>query len=279
MAALDVVTVPYDSGRRGYRMGAGPQALLKSGLVQKLRSAGHEVELVPVEAAASSTDAVTVAFDLAARIARVVRASHSAGRFPITVCGNCFGSIGSLTGLSAANAALIWLDAHGDLNTPETSPSGFLDGMAAAAAVGWCHTEHTAGLDGFTPISESDLLLIGTRDLDDAEADLMRGSAVRSVTPAALDTLDGALSTFAGRAMYLHLDLDVLDPVKVGPANTYAAEGGLGADDVARVIDGIAKHGRLAGMTLSSYDPAVDATGAVARAATDLITRAVSRLA
>src|SRR5690606_9880190 len=137
--AVDLVTVPYDSGRRGHRMGAGPQALLKAGLMQKLRAGGHETELVPVESAAGSEDPVTVAFDLAARIARVVRASRSANRFPIVLTGNCISTVGALAGLSADAPAVVWLDAHGDVNTPATSTSGFLDGMSAATALGWCH--------------------------------------------------------------------------------------------------------------------------------------------
>ncbi|HEX6307415.1 MAG TPA: arginase family protein [Longimicrobiales bacterium] len=275
MQAVDLVTVPYDSGRRGYRMGAGPQALLKGGLVQKLRAAGYDTELVPVESAGTSTDAVTVAFELAARIARVVRASRSAGRFPLTISGNCFGTVGALAGVSGDAPALVWLDAHGDLNTPESSASGFLDGMAAATALGWCHSDRTAALDGFTKLPEADLLMVGVRDLDPPEAELVKRSAVRMVGPSELGSLESALDGFGGRAVYLHIDLDVLDPEKVGPANTYATANGLSTADVANLIRALAARSAIAGMTVSAYDPAVDTSGAVARAALDLIEQAV----
>ncbi|HEX6133353.1 MAG TPA: arginase family protein [Longimicrobiales bacterium] len=275
MQAVDLVTVPYDSGRRGHRMGAGPQALLKGGLVQKLRAAGYDTELVPVESAGTSTDAITVAFELAARIARVVRASRSAGRFPLTISGNCFGTVGALAGLSADAPALVWLDAHGDLNTPETSPSGFLDGMAAATALGWCHTDRSGALDGFSKLAEADLLVIGVRDLDAPEAELVKRSAVRALGPGELGSLESALDSYSGRAVYLHLDVDVLDPDRVGPANTYATPNGLSVADVANLIRALAARSVIAGMTVASYDPAVDTSGAIARATLELIEQAV----
>lgn len=276
MPAVDLVTVPYDSGRRGHRMGAGPQALLKAGLMQRLRTAGLEPELVPVESAGTSTDAVDVAFDLAARIARVVRASRSAGRFPVTISGNCISTVGALTGLAGDAPALVWFDAHGDINTPETSPSGFLDGMAAATALGWCHTDRTSRLDGFRAVDEQDLLLIGVRALDPPETERLQRSRARAVTPGDMGGVDAALAPLNGRAVYVHLDVDVLDPTTVGPANTYAAPGGLRPTDVLRVIQGVATRGVLAGMTVSSYDPAVDTSGAVANAALDLIERTIA---
>lgn len=272
---VDVVTVPYDSARRNYRMGAGPQALLRNGLMQALRANGRDMEVVPVEAAVASDELATTA-DLLTRIARVVRASRSAGRFPIILTGSCFSTVGSLAGVSADAPAVAWLDAHGDLNTPETSRSGFLDGMAAAACIGWCHAGTTRSIDEFAPLPESKLLLVGARDLDDAEAAALGASSIVRVMAADIDSpgAKAVLDAFADShdAIYLHIDLDVLDPDRVGPANPYAARGGLTIESAAEIVRVLGARSRLCGLTLSAYDPAVDVSGAVRAGAIELVT-------
>ena len=280
MLAIDLVTVPYDSGRRGYRMGAGPQALLRAGLVQKLRAAGHDVELVPVETTGTAGDELSVALDLAGRVARVTRASCGAGRFPLIVSGSCFSTVGGFAGIDQEPAGVIWLDAHGDLNTPETSPSGFVDGMAAAALLGWCYAERAAAIP-VTHVAESRLLLVGARALDEPEAAALQQSALTSLTVAeARDEtrLTAAVDAFAASlaAIYLHIDLDVLDPISVGRANEFAAADGMTLSDVTALIRTVGARARIAGMTLSAYDPTADADGAVGRAAGEIITSALA---
>lgn len=280
MLAIDLVTVPYDSGRRGYRMGAGPQALLRAGLVQKLRAAGHDVELVPVETTGTAGDELSVALDLAGRVARVTRATRSAGRFPLVVSGSCFSTVGAFAGLEKESAGVIWLDAHGDLNTPETSPGGFVDGMAAAVLLGWCHAERAAAIPVSHP-SESRLMVVGARALDPEEATAMQQSAIIALTVAeAKDEtrLTAAVDAFAASltAVYLHIDLDVLDPIAVGRANEFAAPDGLTLSDVNALVRTVGARVRIAGVTLSAYDPAADADGAVGRAAGEIITSALA---
>lgn len=275
MLAIDLVTVPYDSGRRGYRMGAGPQALLRAGLVQKLRAAGHDVELVPVETTGTAGDELSVALDLAGRVARVTRATSSAGRFPLVVSGSCFSTVGAFAGLGNESAGVIWLDAHGDLNTPGTSPGGFVDGMAAAVLLGWCHAERAAAIPVSHP-AETQLMLVGARALDPEEATALQQSAITAITVAdARDEtrLSAAIDAFAASvtAVYLHIDLDVLDPIAVGRANEYAAPDGMSLSDVNALVRAAGARTRIAGVTLSAYDPTADADGAVGRAAGEII--------
>lgn len=283
MLSIDLVTVPYDSGRRGYRMGAGPQALLRHGLMQTLRSAGHEVELVPVEAAGTTQEELSTALDLAARIARVTRASRASGRFPLTLSGNCFGTVGAFASVAGDTTGVMWLDAHGDVNTPETSASGFLDGMAAAALLGWCHTDRTRDVLP-VPLAESRLLLVGVRDLDPPEATALERSSVRRLSPAeARDAATAAAAldalTAGATALYLHVDVDVLDPDRVGRANSFASPGGLSVQEVLALVDSTGRRCPIAGMTVASYDPAEDADAAVRSAAIEIITAALSAAA
>lgn len=281
MLSIDLVTVPYDSGRRGFRMGAGPQALVRLGLVQTMRAAGHDIELVPVEATGAAGDELATALDLAGKVARVTRASRAAGRFPLTLSGSCFSTVGAYASVADDGAGVLWLDAHADLNTPDTSTSGFVDGMSAATLVGWCHVDRTRE---FLPahLPEARLLLSGARDIDAPESTALQGSAVRVLTPddaRNAATRAAALGAFTAGAnsVYVHVDADVLDPESVGRANTYASPGGLSVQDVIALIDAAGTRAGIAGMTVSAYDPAEDTDGAVGRALLDIIAHALTR--
>lgn len=256
-------------------MGAGPQALLRDGLMQKLRASGHDVELVPVESTAAAGDQLASAFDLASKVARVARASRSAGRFPLTLSGSCFSTVGAFAGAADESTGVLWFDAHGDLNTPETSPSGFVDGMAAATLLGWCYAEDASAIQA-SPLAEARLMLAGTRDLDPPEAAALAASAVTSLSPTDLANAGsraGALDAFmAGMtSTYLHVDLDVLDPVAVGRANEFASPDGVTLQQMLDIVAAAGARTTFAGMTLSAYDPAGDGDGAVRRAAIEII--------
>jgi arginase len=257
-------------------MGAGPQALLRDGLVQKLRASGHDVELVPVETSGTVKDDLSTAFDLATRVGRVTRASRSAGRFPLTISGNCFSTVGAFACVADEPAGVLWLDAHGDLHTPDTTESGFLDGMAAATLLGWCHADRTRGIPSAI-LAESAFMLAGARDFDAAESAALKRSAVTLLSPAGMidpAARATALQTFAAplKMIYLHVDLDVLDPEQVGRANEFASPGGLSLKQVVDLLTAAGAILPIAGLTISAYDPAVDAAGAVRRAAIDIIT-------
>ena len=130
-----------------------------------------------------------------------------------TDCSICVGTVPAVA-RRWPDAWLLWLDAHGDFNTPETTPSGFLGGMCLAGAVGLWDTGYGAG-----PGPER-VVLVGGRDLDDAENVLMeRHGVVRTDDPA---------SALAGREVFVHLDVDILDPT-VMPGQLYPAPGGLEA--------------------------------------------------
>src|SRR5688500_3037745 len=162
---IQLIVVPYDSGRRAYRMGRGP-LLLKPRLTTELERVGHTVSTLTLESL--QTDAVTSSFDLARHIAGHVKAAESRGAFPVILAGNCIASLGAFAGLESRTAVL-WLDAHADFNTPETSPSGFLDGMTLAIMTGRCMEEHTKRLAGFEPLADAEIVMVGLRSIDEGE--------------------------------------------------------------------------------------------------------------
>ncbi|HEX6040499.1 arginase family protein [Longimicrobium sp.] len=146
---IRLIAVPYDSGIRGWRMGAGPDRLLDAGLEEQLRAAGHTVSAERVELAAEAVPEIRATFDLAARLSERVSAARAAGALPIVLAGNCASALGTLAGLADDEPGIVWLDAHGDFNTPETTRSGMLDGMALAIATGRCWTEMAGTIPGF----------------------------------------------------------------------------------------------------------------------------------
>ena len=271
---LRLLVVPYDSGHLGWRMGAGPDRLLAAGLEQHLRTAGHTVSAERILLPADPPPAeVRAAFDLAALIGERVRDARAAGALPIVLAGNCISALGTLAGLADAQPAVLWLDAHADFNTPETTRSGMLDGMALAAATGRCWAGLASAIPGFRPVPAQNVCLIGTRDVDDAESDLLGDAHVAVVhadhadvrLPARLD----AIRTRAETA-YLHIDLDVLDPDE-GRVNQFAAPGGFLLDQATSVLRAIRQRFRLGAVALTAYDPSHDADGRVARAAFALL--------
>ncbi|WP_420126392.1 arginase family protein [Longimicrobium sp.] len=274
MSAARLIAVPYDSGIRGWRMGAGPDRLLAAGLEDALRARGHTVSAEHVELPADipSTE-IASTFTLAARLADRVRAARAEGALPVVLAGNCASAIGTLSGLDGAAPAIIWLDAHADLNTPETTRSGMLDGMALAIATGRCWGPMAATVPGFRPIPDENVCLIGARDLDPAESEYL----VRSDTPV-LSVVDypewlaPALESLRTRAdtVYLHIDLDVLDPSE-GRANSFATDGGLMLRDVLKVIERIRERFQIGAVALTAYDPTCDPDGRISSAAGEII--------
>jgi arginase len=256
---VQLILVPYDSGHRGLRLGAGPERL-GGPITDRLTMLGHEVHSTVVEPGPTSWRAeVGTTFELAAAVAREVRAARTAHAFPLVLAGNCFATLGVVAALGA-NAGLIWWDAHADFNTPETSVSGFLDGMALATIVGRSWTALRRQVDGFVPLPEDHVWLVGARDLDPAETVALDGSGVRRVPPSvvspALATTIGRQATSIAR-FALHVDLDVLDAGE-GRANSYAVGGGVSSNALVDTCSACARDLLVEALTLSAYDPACD---------------------
>jgi arginase len=255
-------------------MGAGPDHLLEAGLETHLRAAGHHVSVQRVEATASDIPAeIATAFELARILSDSVRRAVEQHRLPVVLAGNCMTALGTLAGIRDAEPGIIWFDAHGDFNTPETTVGGFLDGMALTAATGRCWVPLASSIPGFQPISDRNVLILGARDLDPLEAVALNSTDVAWLSPELLrQSLDAELDALRARVrtVYVHLDLDVLDP-SVGKVNSYAAPGGLTLEELRATLSGIVQRFRVGAVALTAYDPAYDDDGRVARAAFDVL--------
>ncbi|HKP75365.1 MAG TPA: arginase family protein, partial [Longimicrobiaceae bacterium] len=209
---LDLICVPWDTARRGERMGAGPPHFTKNGAMERLRAVVGEVRETVVGVQPDFPAEIATAFDVARATAFAVRAARGHGGFPLVLAGNCITALGVMASLPAEGTGVVWLDAHGDLNTPETTRSGFLDGMALSTLLGRCWSGMAASVHDFSPVAEEHVVLVGARDLDPAEAEYLERSRIRLLRPTKVrgDDLGGVLDALAGRVerIYLHVDLD-----------------------------------------------------------------------
>jgi arginase len=274
---IQLLLVPFDSGNRGARMGAGPERLLEVGLERTLRESGHSVHTRIAKLAPDSWQAeIQTSFELMRMLATAVREAQESRRFPIILAGNCSTAVGTVAGLGAQSTGVAWFDAHGDFNTPETTSSGFLDGTAVAIITGRCWTQLAATIPGFSPVADDRVCLIGTRDVDSLEGAALDESGVEVVEPKHLRfALPTALKSIREHvdSIYVHLDLDVLDS-EVAHANHYALSGGLTLEDTEYALSEIARVFRIGAVTLSAYDPAGDTSDHAAKAAIRLISAA-----
>ena len=277
---IALVQVPYDSGQYGARMGRGPLHLLERGLDRDLERSGHTVHRAEVALPEGFHTEIGAAAALYRLVRQAVTEARRAARFPIVLSGNCnLAALGTVAALGGASTAVVWLDAHGDFNTPETSPSGFFDGMALSVLTGGSWETLAAALPGFAPVPEDQVLLVGARDLDLAERELLAGSAVTHLPTEALRGEGGVegglaphLDELAGKVerAYLHVDLDVLDPEEVR-ANPYAAAGGLRLAEALELIQAVAGGLPLAAAALTSLDPTADPADRATAAARRLV--------
>jgi arginase len=201
------------------------------------------------------------------RLARAVRSAVGDGAFPLVLAGNCNSCLGTVAGLDAAAGSLgaVWFDAHADFDTPDRS-LGFIDGMGLAILTGngWALLRNT--IPGFRPVAEPDVVLVGVRDLEAHQRAPLQASAMRVLHDASelIDALDDVRTRVS--RVYLHIDLDVLDPSE-GRANPFAAEGGLSLPELESAIELVRARFEIAAGAISAYDPALDEDGRVARAA------------
>jgi arginase family enzyme len=177
----------------------------------------------------------------------------SGGNFPLLIAGDCSIALTTLpTALShRPEARVLWLDAHGDFNTPNTSPSGFLGGMCLAGACGKWDT----GLA--QPISPERVVLAGVRDLDTGERELLESSEATVVGASPVETLVAARNALDGAPVYVHLDLDVIDPESF-PAQ-FPAPGGLAPDKLYDLLEAVAEDCELVGLEVTAFEAPEDA--------------------
>jgi arginase len=186
---------------------------------------------------------------------------------PVSIAGDCCTSLGILAGIQKAgfDPTVIWMDAHGDFNTWETTPSGFLGGMPLAMMVGRGEQTIPAGI-GMQPQTEGKIILSDARDLDPGEREALAGSEIQHLSQVEA-MFDIALPE---GPLYVHFDADILDPVDA-PAMNYLVPGGPSAELMSRLFQRFAQTGRVIAVSLSSWNPKMKAAGRTRDTVMDLI--------
>ena len=275
---IALLAVPYDSGRRSAGVGLGPGRLLDAGVAHQLREAGHEVREATVELPHDvSAHEMARVVAIQRELARAVREAVAGGEMPVVLAGNCSTAVGTLAA-RPDDSVVVWFDAHADFNTAETTVTGMVDGLALSMVTGRALRGMTAHVQGFVPVDESRVILVGARDLDPAEASALESSALTRVSAErAPSAIAGAVRAIGSMApVYIHLDLDVLDPL-CARANQYDAPGGLSPQALVATLAQIVEVAPVHAVAITAYDPAWDAGGRTLRAAFDALNALVPR--
>ena len=273
---------------------AGPDALLRAGLTGWLRAGGHDASgPFAVELTASEEGAYGAwnKIGLAnAHLARLVWEAAQANAFPLILQSNCYAAIGVLAGLQMSSCVplprigVVWVDAHGDCNTPETTLSGMLSGMPVAIASGLCldRFRKQAGLE--PAIDPRDIVMVCVRATDPLEQDLIDRTGIEIVPVAdikgsrrALHAAMQRLSSSVDR-IYVHFDVDALDSSEVA-SMWLTAPGGPTWRELAAAMKIIIAYPKIAAFAVSDINPERDKDGKMTEAALAVIEGAIAGLA
>jgi len=270
LAPIGLVALPWHLNRRGEHLAAGPEALLGAGLMHWLRDAGYQLDgphVVELDEAERRQYGAWHAVGLSgAHLAETVAGVRGRRAFPLALLGDCNGSLGMLAGLQRAGVGrlgMVWFDAHGDFNTPETTLSGYLGGMPAAVAAGLClqRLRGQAGVE--PPLDVRDIVMVALRDVDPLEQELIEQHGIEQVPTADLkgdrSALRAALRRLSARcdAIYIHIDLDVLDPAEA-PGMNFPVPGGPSPAELAEAMALCLAQPRAAALGIASYNAPKD---------------------
>ncbi len=285
--AIRIFGVPMDLGQRRRGVDMGPSAVRYAGLDTRLRALGYQVVdngnlHVPLaENEAPDTSRARHLHSIAAVCREVYQQASvcvERGESAIFLGGDHSISIGTVSAMTAqgAGVGLLWVDAHGDFNTPEISPSGNVHGMALAALLGRGAPELTEiGRPG-PKITGAATVLFGARDLDPAERVALRDSGILVMTMGTIDELGLAAATrraldYLGPLPRLHvsLDMDSLDPLEAPGVGT-PVPGGLTLREAHLLMEILADSGKVGSLDIVEVNPILDEHNRTARLGVDL---------
>jgi arginase len=292
-AAIIGAALDLGQGRRGVDM--GPSAIRYAGLEERLVGLGWAVRDLgnvdgPVQEATAMRDEraryLPEILDACERIAAAVASAVRAGELPLVLGGDHSVALGTLGGLATAAGrpgGVVWVDAHGDLNTPETSPSGNVHGMALAAALGLAGEGFESDAWPLPAVEPGRTVLVGVRELDSAERRLLRGSEIRVFTMSDIDRIGieravrEALDRVAGPGfVHVSFDLDVLDP-EVAPGVGTPVRGGLTYREAHLALELVAESGLAGSIEVVEVNPILDRENATALTSVELVASALGK--
>ena len=290
---IDIIGVPVDLGadRRGVDM--GPSAIRYAHLHQKLEELGYTLEdkgniEVPIQETCEIADPrlkyIDCILPMGRRVAGAVATSMQGGRFPLVLGGDHSLSVGSIRGAAKHKTlGVIWIDAHADFNTEETTPSGNIHGMPLAALCGLGDPRLVCLSEETTPVLDPKrVAILGARDLDAGEKRNLRQAGVMVQSMEQIDRFGmvAALEKAIERVtrdvdgIYLSFDMDALDP-RHAPGVGTPVPGGLTYREAHLACEVVAETGKLIGMDIVEVNPILDIQNQTAVLAVELIRSAL----
>jgi len=284
-------TLDLGAGRRGVDM--GPSAIRYAGLepqlVDKLgvrvTDAGNVISPVMETTAMGDEHAryLDPILDLCDRLAGLVAEAAERGAMPLVLGGDHSCALGSLVGMAKARGpgGVVWVDAHGDVNTPETSPSGNVHGMVLAAALGLAGDAFRRDGWPLPAVESGRLALVGVRSLDDGERELLHRLEAKVFTMSEVDRIGiepcmrEALAHASGGAfLHVSLDMDVVDP-EYAPGVGTPVRGGLSYREAHLAMETVAESAHLDSMDVVEVNPILDRENATGQLAVELVASAL----
>ncbi|MGN7479506.1 arginase [Solibacillus silvestris] len=287
---ISIVGVPCDYGQQRRGVDMGPSAIRYAGLQQRLENLGFEVEdegnIRVIERNATEQkdekllnleEVIKVNTALAEKVHDVVKKDCT----PLVLGGDHSIAIGTLAGLSMKykNLGVIWFDAHADLNTPETTPSGNIHGMPLATSIGLGHKRLTSILHAEPKIKTENIVIIGGRSIDEGERELIKTRGIKIYTMHEIDRLgmtyvmEETMNYFKQKqvdGLHLSLDLDALDPLYTPGVGT-PVPGGITYRESHLAMEMIQESGLLTSAEFVEVNPILDERNKTADVAVALI--------
>jgi arginase len=297
--SVRIIGFPMDlgAGRRGVDM--GPSAIRIAGVSEKLRALGyHVIDAGDIEirnAEVQEIEDIKLPYlpeiaNACTLLAAEVESALDRNEFPLVLGGDHSMAIGTIAGIAAhckreeKRLGVIWIDAHTDINTPETSPSGNIHGMPVAVALGMGDSKLTSIGGDWPKLQPDQLIYIGLRSVDEGERALVHKLKIEARTMSDLDKqgvyqlITKAVASLHNKVDHLHVsfDLDAVDPMFASGVGT-PVPGGLTFREAHLIMEVIADTGYMASMEVAEVNPILDVRNASAEFASDLIASSMGK--
>lgn len=282
---IDLISVPiyYGADRAGVEL--GPQTLLDNGLVsilsgshQLLSSTIIEVERDATKEAPANLKYLRPIVNANDQLREVVYNSLSNGNMPLTLGGDHSLALGTLAGAlkNSEDTLLIWVDAHTDINTHLSTPSGNIHGMPVAAALNFGHPLLTGLFTNF--LRPENILYVGVRSIDEGERDLINklGIQMMGVDDFDISRIHSFLDAKPSVPVHCDFDIDSLDASLV-PGTSTPVDGGFTVDQAHSILELLRDSGRMTSLDFVEFNPSVDKSGQTLSTALDLLTTYFSK--
>lgn len=296
---IAIIGVPLDLGAGHRGVDAGPSAFRIAGIVEKLAKLGPDVVdmgnvLVPIPQILKPGNKKQKFLKEITEVCELQRLKVleilEQGSFPLVLGGDHSVAIGTIAAISEfykrqqSEIGLIWFDAHGDMNTPDSTPSGNIHGMPLAVCLGQGN-DGLVNMGGFSPkVRPENVVLIGIRDVDNREKEIIRQSGVHAFTMTEIDELGMpevirqtlAIVSEGTAGFHLSFDLDGLDP-SIAPGVGTPSRGGVNYREAHLFMEKIATSGKMIGLEMVELNPIVDIQNQSAEFGIELLESALGK--